>query len=56
MPNEFEVISPFDETDAVAEAVVEALADELLDAQCVEINARRALIEDAEGLRHARAL
>jgi hypothetical protein len=56
MPNEFEVISPFEENDAVAEAVIEALADEMADAQSLEINARRALIEDAEGLRRARAL
>lgn len=56
MPNEFEVVSPFDENDAVVEAVIEALAEDLLDAQCLEINARRALVEDAEGLRYARAL
>lgn len=56
MPNEFEVISPFDAVDPVAEALVEVLADEVLDAQSLEINARRALVEDAEGLRRARAL
>lgn len=56
MPNEFEVISPFDESDRAVDAVIEALADEALDAQCLEINARRALVEDAEGLRRARAL
>ena len=56
MPNEFEVVSPFDDADPIADAVIEALADDLLDAQSLEINARRALVEDAEGLRRARAL
>ena len=56
MPNELEVVSPFDDDEAVAEAVLEAIAEEALDAQCLEINARRALVEDAEGLRRARAL
>jgi hypothetical protein len=55
MPNEFEVISPF-EDDAVAEALVDVIVDEAVDAQSLEINARRALVEDAEGLRRARAL
>lgn len=52
MPNEFEVVSPFTEADAS----IEALVEEVLDAQSVEINARRAAVEDAEGLRRARAL
>lgn len=56
MPNEFEVVSPFDAADPMDDAVIEALADDLLDARSVEINARRALVEDAEGLRRARAL
>ena len=56
MPNEFEVISPFEDDAAVAEALVDVIADEAMDAQSLEINARRALVEDAEGLRRARAL
>jgi hypothetical protein len=56
MPNElFEVASPFDQDD-VAETIIDMLADEALDAQSVEINARRALVEGAESLRLARAL
>ncbi|MFN3512799.1 MAG: hypothetical protein ACK41C_07140 [Phenylobacterium sp.] len=56
MPNElFEVASPFD-GDEVAEAVAEVVAEEAADARSLEINARRAQVEDAEGLRRARAL
>lgn len=55
MPNElFEVPSPFDATDAVEVLLEEAEA--ALDAQSLEINARRAQAEHAENLRLARAL
>jgi len=55
MPNQmFEVASPFDEFDSVEEIV--EVEDDLLDAQSVEINARRALVENAESLRLARSL
>jgi hypothetical protein len=58
MPNPlFEVPSPFDDIEAeIAEAMIDALAEEALDAQSVEINARRAMVEGAESLRLARAL
>jgi hypothetical protein len=56
MPNElFEVASPFEGED-LSEAVAEVVAEEAADARSLEINARRALVEDAEGLRRARAL
>ncbi|HVK42051.1 MAG TPA: hypothetical protein VM471_06200 [Phenylobacterium sp.] len=55
MPNHmFEVASPFDEFDAVEEII--EVEDDLLDAQSMEINARRALVENAESLRLARSL
>jgi hypothetical protein len=54
MPSQlFEVASPFDETE-IAEAI--DAADQALDAQSLEINARRALVENAESLRLARSL
>lgn len=54
MPSQlFEVASSFDETE-VAEAI--DAADQALDAQSLEINARRALVENAESLRLARSL
>ena len=54
MPNQmFEVASPFEEIDLVDG---EGLADDALDAQSLEINARRALVENAESLRLARSL
>lgn len=53
MPKElFEVASPFEEAEA---EVVETL-EEGLDAESVEINARRAQAEHPENLRLARAL
>lgn len=55
MPNQYEVASPFEDADAV-DALVEVIADEVLDAQSTEINARRAAAEHAENLRLARAL
>jgi hypothetical protein len=56
MPNQpFEVASPF-EADETVESMIEALADEALDAQSLEINARRQLTENAEALRRARAI
>jgi hypothetical protein len=52
MPNQlFEVASPFDEFD-LSEDIVEVEDD----TQSVEINARRALVENAESLRLARSL
>lgn len=55
MPNQFEVASPFDENE-VFEALIDVIADEVVDAQSSEINARRAAAEHAENLRLARAL
>ncbi len=56
MPNQmFEVASPFDEVD-LADGMIEGLAEDALDAQSLEINARRALVENAESLRLARSL
>ena len=54
MPNQmFEVASPFEEIDLVDG---QGLEDDALDAQSLEINARRALVENAESLRLARSL
>ena len=55
MPNPFEVASPFDDAEAL-EALVDVIADEVIDARSSEINARRAAAEDSENLRLARAL
>lgn len=55
MPNPFEVASPFDEAEAL-EALIDVIADEVVDAQSSEINARRAAVEHAENLRLARAI
>jgi len=55
MPNPFEVASPFDEAEAF-EALIDVIADEVVDAQSSEINARRAAAEHAENLRLARAI
>lgn len=52
MPNQmFEVASPFEDID-----LSEGLVEDTLDAQSLEINARRALVENAESLRLARSL
>lgn len=55
MSNPFEVASPFDEAETL-EAFIDVIADEVVDAQSTEINARRAAAEHAENLRLARAL
>lgn len=56
MPNQmFEVASPFEEVD-LSEGMFDGLVDDALDAQSLEINARRALVENAESLRLARSL
>ena len=56
MPNQmFEVASPFEEVE-LSEGTFDGLVDDALDVQSLEINARRALVENAESLRLARSL
>jgi hypothetical protein len=51
----FEVASPFDDADQF-EDMIDGLGDPDLDARSLEINARRAMVENAESLRLARSL
>ncbi len=56
MPNQmFEVASPFEDIE-LSEGTFDGLVEDTLDARSLEINVRRALVENAESLRLARSL